>query len=106
MFCQLGRAIIDPPRTLVREPVHGSTSTKLQVTCLTSSCAVILIVTLTGQLAPGWQALTGVSTTASTKPALRGATAFAAAGAGECGAGLGEADREEVCDAGGVAAVP
>src|SRR5215469_10983342 len=88
MCCQLGCAIIDPPGTSVRAPVHGSTRTNPQVRCLTSSCAVILIVTLTGQLAPGWQGSTGVSTTAFTKPALRGATAVVVAGAVECLAGL------------------
>jgi len=90
MCCQLGCAIMDPPGRSLRDPVHGSTSTNRHVRCLTSSCAVILIVTLTEQLVPGWQLSTGVTTTPFTNPALRGATAVDATGAPERGAGLGD----------------
>src|SRR6266700_3420221 len=88
MCCQLGCAVIDPPGISLRAPVHGSTSTNVQRTCLTSEWATIRMVTVTEQAAPGWQLVTGVTTTPSTNPALRGATAATGLGAVERRVGL------------------
>src|SRR6266496_1973207 len=87
MCCQLGCAVIDPPGISLRAPVHGSTSTNVQRMCLTSEWATIRMVTVTEQAAPGWQLVTGVTTTPSTNPALRGATTATGLGAIERGVG-------------------